>query len=475
MDQVMSTGGITQQDDKQGLRTKRFVPFPGVDAYALLKVATEVFLMVHAGVLIDFNFETLDLDDEANRLGRAVKAPELKGLWDAYLKKVNGHHHDGKSVSTFPYLALIRRKLKDVPIDFAKDQDDLARACFGILERKLSNPYLLELLWSYWHEEAMLVQTLNAISLRFQNRRQGEWDPLAHLEIDPLRPVNNLLWGYIQDEQHRLSVMRRAYEYDHHYGLTLLGKAVPETRPADSRSRFLEAFHNLLQLCSVFFRDADITTVIPDGFPVLNGIKEVHLILSEGAHNQYGDLPWTARQEMLMQQWLLARPEMREFLPTRVMVAYPEAWMDRVDAMKKIQGWTDTSVLHFRDLGRFGEQILLGIRFGNWSDVNDPAQAANWARYWRPEIQGYIHAYRTVTGVDLAAESPDSRYAADRYLQPSAHLLNRLTAQRRPTAIPAPERVPQQIAAPSRDGQAQPADSRVPQARSPARIEPTRR
>ena len=60
-----------------------------------------------------------------------------------------------------------------------------------------------------------------------------------------------------------------------------------------------------------------------------------------------------------MQQWMLARPEIREFLPTRVMVAYPEPWMDRVDAMKKLQGWTDTSVLHFRDLGVFGEQILL--------------------------------------------------------------------------------------------------------------------
>ena len=88
---------------------------------------------------------------------------------------------------------------------------------------------------------------MNAISRRFQNvRGPGERDPLAHLEIDPLRPLNNLLWGYIQDEQNRLTVKRRAYEYDHHYGLTLYGKAVPPLRPADSRSKFLEAFHNLL-------------------------------------------------------------------------------------------------------------------------------------------------------------------------------------------------------------------------------------
>ena len=165
------------------------------------------------------------------------------------------------------------------------------------------------------------------------------------LEIDPLRPLNNLLWGYIQDEQHRLNVVRRAYEYDHHYGLRLYGKAVPEMRPADSRSKFIEAFHNLLYLCSVFYKQDDDTTIVSDGFPLLNALREVHLILSQGAHNQFGDLPSTARQEMLIQQWLLARPELREYLPTRIMVAYPEAWMDRVDAMKTLQGWTDVSGL----------------------------------------------------------------------------------------------------------------------------------
>ena len=42
----------------------------------------------------------------------------------------------------------------------------------------------------------MLVQTMNAMSWRFQNRRGAkDHDPLAMLEIDPLRPLNNLLWG----------------------------------------------------------------------------------------------------------------------------------------------------------------------------------------------------------------------------------------------------------------------------------------
>ena len=275
---------------------------------------------------------------------------------------------------------------------------------YGILQKKLTRPCLLELLWNYWLEEGMLVQTTNAMSWRFQNRRgPQDRDPLAMVEIDPLRGLNNLLWGWVQDEEHRLTIPRRAYEYDHEYGLKLLGKAVPTIQGADSRSRFLEAFHTLLMLCTVFYKEDDDTTVVADGFPVLNALIDVHLLLSQGAHNQYGDLPWTARQEYLMQQWILARPEMREFLPRRIMVDYPEPWMDSVETMKTLQGWTDTSILHFRNLAIFGEQVLLSVRFGEWTSEIYPEYAANWARYWRPEIQGYIYAYRAATGVDLAA------------------------------------------------------------------------
>ena len=199
-------------------------------------------------------------------------------------------------------------------------------------------------------------------------------------------------------------------------------------RTADSRSKFLEAFHMLLSIVSRFYRLDDDTTVKADAFPVLNALKETHLILSQGAHNQFGDLPSTARIEMLMQQWILARPEFREFLPTRIMVAYPEAWMDRVDAMKKLQGWSDTSSLHFRNLAIFGEQVLLSVRFGNWADINDPYSALNWARYWRSEIQGYVHAYRSATGIDYSLDDQNARIDST---MPSVHLVKRLDEQRR--------------------------------------------
>ena len=411
------------------LQKRRYLPFTDSDAYRLLKVATEAFLTVNCGTsLANVEFDAFDVRDLVSRTGiENIDSAAVQQLWNQFLQSVNG-----TSYRTLPYLSYIAAKFPELRLKNAIFTNipggtvgAQADSCYGLLASKLTQPCLLELIWSYWHEEGMLVQTMNAISMRFQNRRGPEkFDPLANTEIDPLRPLNNLLWGYIQDEQHRLTVVRRAYEYDHHYGLRLQGRAIPELRTADSRSQFLQAFHHLLHRCALFYQQDDDTTVISDGFPVLNALKEVHLILSQGAHNQFGDLPFTARVEMLIQQWLLARPEFREFLPTRVMVAYPEPWMDRVDAMKKLQNWSDVNILHFRDLGMFGERLLLSVRFGDWVDVNEPDQAKNWARFWRAEIQGYIHAYRAVTGVDVSIEPVNATL-------PSVLLRERVAQQQR--------------------------------------------
>jgi hypothetical protein len=414
------------------LRERRFLPFNDTDAYRLLKVATEAFLLVNSGVpLSTLVFTNSDITNLNNRLGgTALTAGSIQNFWNGYLGITTGAVNQ-----MLPYLAIINDKLGSGPLknQIFLNEDPLsvqvAESCIGTLRRKLTSPFLFELIWSYWQEEGMLVQTMNAIARRFQNMRSpnGARDPLAGLEIDTLRSLSNLLWGYVQDEQHRLNIIRRVYEYDHHYGISLQGKAVPKLHSADSRSKFIEAFHHLLRLCSIYFKQDDDTTVIGDGFPLLNGLKEVHLVLSQGAHNQFGDLPSTARQEMLIQQWILARPEFREFLPTRHAVAYGEPWMDRVEAMKSLQGWTDTSIIHFHNLAVFGEQLLLSIRYGNWSMSNQSAEAANWARYWRGEIQGYIHAYRAVTGVDLSSVSSDKIDSTP----PSVHLFNRYMAQAR--------------------------------------------
>jgi hypothetical protein len=416
----------------------------GVDAYRLLKLATEAFLIFECGVVVDKtnplyrgDRPLLDQEEEQSaerrRLGHLYDdetaqpdpAIRIKNHLNAYLN--TGENH------SLPYLDRIVRQI--VSLDQERRREDTP-FCEAILQYRLTCPSLLELIWSYWHEEGMLAQTMNAIALRFQNKRGHARDPLANLELDPLRPLHNIIWGFVQDEYNRLSVPRRAYEYDHHYGFSLVGKAVPRLASADSRSKFVGAFHNLLYRAAMFYREDDDTTIVADAFALLNALREVHLILAEGAHNQFGDLPWTARKEMLMMQWILARPETKEFLRGRYMVPYQESWMGAVDDMKRLQGWSDVTITHFHELAMYGEQILLSIRYGDWIVINDQEFARNWARYWRPELQRYIHAYHAVTGVDLSADIVDTRRAEDRYVQPSVHLSKQLASPRSRRALP---------------------------------------
>jgi hypothetical protein len=410
---------IDDAKDKDRKRLSIYGPY----AYGLLKLATQVFLTLESGVVLrkgnPERAKIFDVDKEQIRVDDlSLDFDTLNGELRSYLG--NGEQH-------LPYLDRVVKNL--VTLDGHRPREVLPY-CFRVLQYRLTSPSLIELIWSYWLEEGMLVQTMNAIARRFQNRRGSPNDPLGELEFDPLRPLNNLIWGFIQDEHNRLTVPRRAHEYLHHYGLSLVGKAVPDLNPADNRSKFIEAFHNLLAAAARFFKEDSDTTVIADGFPLLNALKEVHLILAEGAHNQFGDLTWTARAEMMTIQWMLARPEMREFLRGRYMVPYQEEWMGAVDSMKKLQGWTDTTVTHFYELAVTGERILLSIRYGDWSDIeNIEDQARTWARSNKPEIQLYIHGYRTVTGVDLAADIIDTRDAAARYLQPSVLLQRRLAGQ----------------------------------------------
>ena len=209
----------------------------------------------------------LDALGDSARLGAPVKAGELAERLSQYL----GHP---------PQLPYITRVVETAFPEYLLHR----QAGHRLLCDRINEPCLIELIWSYWHEEGMLMQTINAINQRFQNiRRPGDHDPLANMAIEPLRPLNNLLWGFAQDEVHRLTVARRAAEYCNLYGFEMRGRAVSGLQVADKRSKFLEAFHNLLYQSSVFFKEDFQTTIIADGYPLLNALKEVHLILAQGA------------------------------------------------------------------------------------------------------------------------------------------------------------------------------------------------
>lgn len=80
-----------------------------------------------------------------------------------------------------------------------------------------------------------------------------------------------------------------------------------------------------------------------------------------------------------------------------------------------------------------GEQLLLSIRYGAWNDSGTTRDdAAEWAHYWREEIQRYVHAYKAATGVDLGNDVTDARIAmpqnVERYTQPSVLIGRRVNS-----------------------------------------------
>ncbi len=316
----------------------------------------------------------------------------LKYATEKFVNKFFGLD-DGDIDASFlplPYVRLIDEKLKDV--------------CCSSKELRF-RPLFIELIWNYWHEEGMLSHTINAIANRFQNKRTtSDRNPLTNLVLDPLRPLNNLIWGYIQDKVHRLTPKRREFEYDHQYGLTLFVGTGARINTVESNSAFIQAYHNLLYKCSLFYKEADNLFRVPDAFPILNALRELHLLIAEAAGNQAGELTMTARAEMMIEQYILSRGEIREFLGGRIMVPYDESWMDKVDTMKSIMGWPGASISYYHDLAEHGEKIILSIRWISWTQIDTRDLAKDWALLFRDSVQRYIHCYQAVTGVDLSAQ-----------------------------------------------------------------------
>lgn len=409
----------TEDMTSAGARLRRH--FLGIDGYQLLRMATEAFLLVRTGMLTSTT--PFASESDSDRFGG------LKFDKAALTQKL-GRYLGTDVPKALPYIDSIIDGL--VTHEATSGSQKLPFYCDDI-DRKVLEPLFIDLFWVYWQEHAGVMQAINGISLRFQNKRiPGDHDPLAGFTAHPLRPLSNLLWGFIQDDDHRLTVARRAFEYDSQFGLALVGRAVPAVmRTADSRSNFLEAFHTLLHQAAIYYDRSANLTIQADAFALVNVLNEVHLILAEGAHNQFRELTYQARVETLIAQWMLGRREVRDFLGGRPAVPYAEEWMRTVDVLRKVVGWGDVPVTHFNDLAIAGEKILLSIRYGNWSDTSNitEADARSWAIFFRPEIQRYIHAYNAVTGIDLSAATQVTSRRIDA-TQPAILLQQRSARQR---------------------------------------------
>jgi len=230
-----------------------FRAFSNRYAYDLLKAATEAYILMECAGYPGLEDDLEGYDKTV--LSRSNTKEELLRIFN------NSYLIDHKIL---PYIDTVINSYIDI-----NDAKPVAVSLCKVSPLSSFQPCCIELIWNYWHEEGMLVQTINAISLRFQNKRSRNGrDPLANLEIEPLRPISEIFWGYVQDEPNRLTIVRRAYEYAHEYGLSLFGKAVPAINPADVRARFLEAFHKLLHISSSYFVAQSNRFVVPDAFPL---------------------------------------------------------------------------------------------------------------------------------------------------------------------------------------------------------------
>jgi len=146
-------------------------------------------------------------------------------------------------------------------------------------------PSLVELIWSYWHEEGNAGsnherdrQTLSEIVAV----RAG--DPLTDLAFDPLRPLSNLLWGYVHDDRNRLTVEDRSSEYANAYGTDLDWPQHEGRGAGPTTAQNLSPRSTICSPCTARLlpRGRRHHRQGPTAFPLLNALKDVHLILADG-------------------------------------------------------------------------------------------------------------------------------------------------------------------------------------------------
>ena len=179
-----------------------------------------------------------------------------------------------------PYLGLIRLSSATSPIVGGDDDDEAAEICHGILAERLTNPCFLELLWSYWHDEGGLVQTLER-----HHAGGSRTGPRAHRV--------GIRWpAWTSTRCARSATCSGAGSRTRSTGspspggptstTTTTGWCCPPSRgrrcAAPTPGRGSSSRSTTCSRCAAefFIRDDD-TTVIADGFGVLNALKETHI------------------------------------------------------------------------------------------------------------------------------------------------------------------------------------------------------
>jgi hypothetical protein len=246
-----------------------------------------------------------------------------------------------------------------------------AKAVVDELVMTRPGPWPLELIWSYWHDAMRLDDAV---------------DVVRGLPGVPAGSVVGRLVAGMAGDVSRTTAAERAEAYFHAYGLRLDASTPPSLL---REGRFAPALHTLLERASRFYRDDDDTGRVADALPLLHALADLQNLLNEQVHPALESLVRGARRDALMALYALSRPELRPLLPIHRHVMLPELWMPALDAIATLERWQQVSAGFFAQLAQQGERILLSVRFGSWPATADRDQAANWARFWRAEVQGY--------------------------------------------------------------------------------------
>lgn len=271
----------------------------------------------------------------------------------------------------------------------------------------LDRPYFCELIHSFWLEVAMIAQGIKMIAFRFQNLGADQCvAKLGNLNVFYLRPIAGLLWDFLARQHEVRTVRGRVHAgYLAELDCVLPGRAAQPIRPVQRNGSFSAAFHGLLHVAMRYYAQFDDKAVHADGFAVLQALRTFSDVLKRTEMNTFGRIAFDARREFATYGWMLQQPEIRRFLVSEGIPA-KEPWLPAVDALNALCGWRVGPALYYYDLAVEGERLLASVRWLDW-DSSGPSEAADWALFWRQNIQTYVYRMRLVTGLDLASDEKE--------------------------------------------------------------------
>lgn len=400
--------------------------------YPFIKAAATLYLEQSK---LEDAFDQPFVSEEMRRLGDPnITTGQLMLDLKDHLQQIVGS--DGL---TLPYLnGVIERVVSNLVNITASSRTNCPTWSF--IKHRLESPPMYDLIWNYWMSLAGLTETMNAVVDCYRRKSNERTALLSDVRFDLLRPIGNLLSGYARDTEIPITHEEYLVELQAQYGLVLPEHAGLDIQPTQTDTSFLGALHNVIGGSGKLLRDRLNKTLSIDTHSLGRTLGNMNVRLAMGAHNQLWEVTRRIRRDMLVQQWILSRPEVTEFLRVPAMVDMKEGWMSALAAYrdrKNQQSWSTARsgnygnvsgnssqsalvVQQFHRLACKSEIMVLGARWGGWSDEDLVGKSAEgWLNEVQHDIKDYISDYREVTRlVNLDVETADPQALALREMQP---------------------------------------------------------